>query len=64
MTGREESYVNKEEVRVTVVQPGADRDLLTERSRTTRSVGEVCIHNVGGGVSKDHCIQEVIDQEH
>ena len=64
MSNRERSYVNKEEVRVAVVQPGADRHLLTKGSRTTRGIGEVRIRNVGDGVSEEQDIQEVIDQKH
>jgi hypothetical protein len=62
MSDRERSYVNKEEVWVTIVQPGADRDLLTKRSGTTRGIGGVRIYNVGDSGAFD--IQEVIDQEH
>ena len=64
MLDGERSYVNKEEVRVTVVQPCADCNLLAKRSGTARRISEVCVRNIGNGVSEDFGIQKVIYQEH
>lgn len=60
MLDRERSYINKEEVRITVVQPSTDGDLLTKRSKATRSIGDVCICDIGDRVSEDLCVQKVV----